>query len=170
MGDLATLPCFFFFPRSPLQEVISLRNPITVLSGSLRPLSVAEDYLLLLLLSPYCACPLVELPTGGTTRRPLGGCSSTSSHPGSGDENWSLQIWDQSMCCGARTFPFPEDVHVGLSTMHREERAWFYQHPASRSQSSSFRVHVTAWSSVPFSRMLSRFPWAIHCLASAFPS
>lgn len=57
VGDLATLPCFFFFPRSPSQEVISLRNPITFLSGSLQPLSVAEGCLLLLLLSPTLCLP-----------------------------------------------------------------------------------------------------------------
>lgn len=65
VGDLATLPCFLFFPEDPLQEVISLRNPITLLSGSLQLLSVAEDYFLLAFVFPLLLLsPIMCLPTG----------------------------------------------------------------------------------------------------------
>lgn len=63
---LSNPPLFpFFFPEGPLQEVISLRNPITLLSGSLQLLSVAEDYLLLAFVFPLLLLsPIMCLPTG----------------------------------------------------------------------------------------------------------
>lgn len=158
-------PLFLFFPRSPLQEVVSLRNPITLLSGSLRLLSVAEDYLLLLLSPILCLPPgwNCKVSTWRVAKAPnltpevgmrTGLCrSGTKVYVGGQELFLSLKM------CALGSAPCTERKEHGPTNILPPR--------AVPPHSGSMPL---AWFSVPYSRMLSRFPWAIHCLASAFLS